>query len=135
MADLAEKREKELLTLRLLALTAENEMLVRDASGSMETYKQLKESQLKYQSSSQEFAQLQAQYSELRAMYEESEKNCAELKAKLNAANDKYRTVTAQVDAYRKKYGSIEGGGGLFGKLKRFIKRLLRKFKSEGAEK
>ncbi len=134
MTDLAEKREKELLTLRLLSLTAENEMLVRDKSGSIETYKQLKESQLKYQSSSQEFAQLQAQYFELRAMYEESERNCAQLKAKLNDANEKYRTVTAQVDAYRKKYGSIESDG-LLGKLKRFIKRLLRKFKSEEAEK
>ena len=126
MSEISKKREIELLTLRLLALTAENEILVRNSISNVTNQNQLKETQVKYQSSNQELVQLNTRYAELLTENEELQKKCDKLQAQLNTANEKYRIVTSQIDSYKEQIRVLEDSN-ISDKLKHAAKKILKK--------
>lgn len=135
MSEISLKREIELLTLRLLALTAENEMLVRNAISKSNDQNQLKATQDNYKNSSQELSLLNARYTVLLEEYEELQKHCEKLQTQLNTANEKYRIVTSQVNAYKEQLKVMEYSS-ISGKLKYAAKKVLNKNSgSEGENK
>lgn len=125
MSEISEKREIELLTLRLLALTAENEILIRNSLGNLNNPAQLKDAK--------ELVQLRAKYTELLAENEELQKQCSMLKTQLTSANEKYRVVIAQVNSYREQL-SILQNANIGVKLKRTVKKALNKNSSSEGE-